>query len=154
MAKSRNRVGYVENDTVLTPKYVFDALGAIFDLDVASSKSVYDEVGAVKCYTIDDDGLSQPWDGLVWCNPPYSNCTPWVDRLIEHNNGIALLPASKSKWGEKVFNQATAVLMLPYNFKFVGTNGEPKPIFMPVYLYAFGERAKSILINSELGIVR
>ena len=154
MAKSRNRVDYVENDTVLTPKYIFDALALEFDLDVASSKSVYDEVNAKKRFTIENDGLAQPWNGLVWCNPPYSNCSPWVDRMIEHNNGIALLPASKSRWGEKVFARANGMLMLPPNFKFVGTNGEPKPIYMPVYLYSFGDRATKALLLSGLGIIR
>ena len=24
------------------------------------------------------DGLSRPWWGRVWCNPPYSDCGAWV----------------------------------------------------------------------------
>lgn len=48
-------------------------------LDVAASPST------AKCsrfYTASDDGLSQPWDGVVWCNPPYSDPSPWVKRAI------------------------------------------------------------------------
>lgn len=46
-----------------------------FTLDVAAS------AGNAKCetfYTIEHDGLSRPWHGRVWCNPPYSDCGSWV----------------------------------------------------------------------------
>lgn len=34
---------------------------------------------------IADDGLSRPWPALIsiWLNPPYSNPTPWVERIAE-----------------------------------------------------------------------
>lgn len=55
----------------------FDPLMARFrfTLDVAASPH------NAKCrdyFTPDDDGLKQPWDGSVWCNPPYSDCGAWV----------------------------------------------------------------------------
>lgn len=32
-------------------------------------------------WTRTDDALSQPWAGeRVWCNPPYSNIRPWVEK--------------------------------------------------------------------------
>lgn len=46
-----------------------------FDLDVAAATH---NAKAPQFYTIDDDGLTQPWDGNVWCNPPYSDCGAWV----------------------------------------------------------------------------
>lgn len=30
------------------------------------------------------DGLSAPWFGNVWCNPPYSDPAPWAARMREH----------------------------------------------------------------------
>ena len=70
------------NDEHYTPSWVFDALGLTFDLDVASSDSPYVVVPTIKRYTIKDDGLNKPWQGLVWMNPPFSGVTPWVDKWI------------------------------------------------------------------------
>lgn len=39
-------------------------------------------------YTIDDDALTQDWHkdakgGIAWCNPPYDNILPWVEKAAE-----------------------------------------------------------------------
>nr|WP_302665742.1 DNA N-6-adenine-methyltransferase [uncultured Agathobaculum sp.] len=53
-----------------TPQDFFDELNSEFHftLDVCA---VPENAKCEKFYTPDDDGLSQPWDGVVWCNPPY-----------------------------------------------------------------------------------
>ena len=77
-----------------TPKSVFDALGVGFDLDVCSPGLDKTWVPAECALTIADDGLTSPWHGFVWCNPPYGKgIDKWINRMAEHNNGIALLPA-------------------------------------------------------------
>jgi hypothetical protein len=48
---------------------------APFTLDVAAAPH---NTKAPEFYTRDDDGLSHPWRGRVWCNPPYSDCGAWV----------------------------------------------------------------------------
>lgn len=52
-----------------------ERFGYPFDLDVAASPR---NAKAPKFYTREDDGLTQPWRGFVWCNPPYSDCGAWV----------------------------------------------------------------------------
>jgi phage N-6-adenine-methyltransferase len=48
-----------------------------FTIDVAAAAH------NAKCrrfYSIEDDGLEQPWQGNVWCNPPYSNLRAWLQK--------------------------------------------------------------------------
>lgn len=59
------------------------------DLDPASCDEAQQTVGAGTYYTKDTDGLSQPWHGRVWLNPPYSktgarsNQEIWSRRLAD-----------------------------------------------------------------------
>jgi hypothetical protein len=100
-------------DDFLTPAWVFVALGLRFDVDVASPP--WDtHVPADVVYTMADDGLSQPWFGRVWMNPPYSKPEPWVDRFIEHANGIALVPTSNGRWFGRLWMHAVG-LVVPTN---------------------------------------
>lgn len=46
-----------------------------FNLDAAAAEH---NAKAPRYYTREQDGLSQPWEGNVWCNPPYSDCGAWV----------------------------------------------------------------------------
>src|SRR5689334_3712102 len=46
-----------------------------FELDVAAADH---NAKAPSYYTREQDGLTQPWRGIVWCNPPYSDCGAWV----------------------------------------------------------------------------
>jgi phage N-6-adenine-methyltransferase len=59
-----------------TPKEWIEAArvlyGGVIDLDPASCEEAQHVVQATTYYTKDQDGLSLPWIGNVWCNPPYS----------------------------------------------------------------------------------
>lgn len=48
-----------------------------FDLDVAACEEAHH---APRWYSREDDGLRQPWSGRVWCNPPWDDLRPWVER--------------------------------------------------------------------------
>lgn len=74
----------------LTPPYVVDSLG-MFDLDPCGAPG---HVLARQTYLLDDgqDGLTLPWFGRVWLNPPYGRqAEPFLARLAEHGCGTALL---------------------------------------------------------------
>lgn len=75
----------------------------VFDLDVAAS---FENAKARRFYTAEDDGLSLPWIGNVWCNPPYSGLAAWVSKAWEEwdcgnaHSIVMLLPANRTeqKW--------------------------------------------------------
>jgi len=107
----------VTSDDCYTPKWVFDAMGLQFDLDVAAPPGGPWHVPAGRWYTAEDDGLTQPWDGLVWCNPPYSGFAPWVDRWAAHPTGVLMgyeLP--EVRWKPHVYAAAEAVAFLAVSF--------------------------------------
>ena len=122
------------SDDYYTPPWVFERLGLTFDLDVAAPPGGVDWVPASRFYTIEDDGLSRPWHGRVWMNPPYSQATPWVQRFIDHGHGVALLPFAKSTWLWDLWGVADGITPLPRrNQSFVGGD-----VMLPVFLAAFG----------------
>jgi ParB family chromosome partitioning protein len=81
------------SDEWYTPRHVIEAarsvLGGI-DLDPASCATAQEVVQAGTYYTREQDGLSLPWFGRVWLNPPYS--TPLMGKFTgrlrqEYNAG-------------------------------------------------------------------
>ena len=127
------------SDEWYTPKSVFDGLGLTFDLDVCSPKGGTGLVPALRSYCLEDDGLLSPWHGRVWMNPPYSKPAPWVEKWINHANGIALLPMAKSKWMNRLFDTDAHFIVLPSNFKFVSPDGKPISLMMGSMLWALGD---------------
>lgn len=110
-------------DEWLTPKWITDKLGP-FDLDPCSPV-VRPWDTAKKYYTIADSGLLKPWNGFVWCNPPYNDIKAWMARMVEHNNGIALTFArtDTAYWHEYVFPKASALFFLRGRLSFHHVDG-------------------------------
>ena len=67
-----------------------------FDLDPCATA---ENAKCPRFYTREDDGLSRPWTGRVFCNPPYGRqIGAWVARAYEAAQGeaelvVCLLPA-------------------------------------------------------------
>jgi hypothetical protein len=101
-------------------------------------------------YTITDDGMSLPWDGLVWCNPPFGpDAERWLTRCAEHGNAVALVPArTETRWFVKtIWNVADGVLFLhgrPHFHHVDGRRGAANS-GAPICLVAYGASALSRL---------
>jgi phage N-6-adenine-methyltransferase len=73
-----------------------------FDLDVAASRQ---NALAADFFDARFSGLERGWWGRVWCNPPYSEIRPWVEKAeAEHRRGrtlaiVMLLPANRTEQG-------------------------------------------------------
>ena len=76
-----------KSDEWETPPDLFAYLNTRFHftLDVAATRE------NTKCpsyYTMVEDGLRQPWNGSIWCNPPYTRhqAKNWVLKAIHELN--------------------------------------------------------------------
>jgi hypothetical protein len=153
MLLGKNKPLDPNKDEQYTPKWIFDKLNVIFDLDVAAPIERKDHVPALNRLTVLDDALTQDWSGMVWMNPPYSKAKPWVEKFLDHGNGIALLPYSKALWMIDMWNKADAICPV-YDIKFEQVEGKAQGIFMPVALFALGIQADMILRKAEINKVR
>ena len=126
-----------------TPQPLFDNLDKEFHftLDPAATKE------NAKCenyYTVEDNGLMQPWTGNVWLNPPYGKgriIEPWIDKtVLEVCAGncmvVALLPARVDTiwFHEGVFPYVSQLRFIYGRLKFEGgKDTAPFPSVIAVY---------------------
>ena len=142
-------------DECYTPQWVFDGLGIKFDLDVASANHPLIVVPTKNRYTKDDDALLQDWFGNVWMNPPFSKVTPWIDKWLNHNQGICLVPlSSNARWINKLWDSEAACLYLPPNMKFQGASGLTVHMRWRTALWALGDQNIEALERLNIGKVR
>jgi len=135
-----------------TPSWIFAKLNITFDIDVASPPNGPPFTPCKKYFTQLDDGLTQTWQGSVFMNPPFSNPGMWVAKWLDHANGIALLPFSKSAWFDKLWDSQAAIVRLPWNLKFNDPKGGGGSIFLACLLAGLGEANIKALNN--IGNVR
>jgi DNA N-6-adenine-methyltransferase (Dam) len=116
----------------ITPRWILDALGR-FDLDpCAADPRPWD--CAKRSYTERDDGLSRPWTGRVFLNPPFCRygVDRWMMRMAEHNHGIALLHVRpETTWFTPCWQHASGMLFLRRRVIFHKPDGSPQTISNP-----------------------
>lgn len=108
-----------------TPAWIFEKLDTVFDLDPCSPEGGLPWLPAKKTYSIKDNGLTSPWFGKVWLNPPYGRLTAtWLERMHEHRNGISLVFArTDCKWYHDFVANADAILFIKGRIAFVDGAG-------------------------------
>lgn len=88
-------------------------------------------------YTPGDDGLARSWSGeRVWCNPPYSDIRPWVEKAHREifagkaDRVVMLVPANRTEqawWQDLVEGQRSkgglfSVQFLRGRMRFIAAN--------------------------------
>ena len=142
--------GHTAGDEWYTPRWLFDALGIQFDIDVcAPADLTHVTTPANKYFNENDNGLEQPWNGTIWCNPPYSTPAPWALQCVEHGDGLLLthIPMN-AEWCMAVWN-ACAGIRLFQAIEFVRPDGKTQRPGSWLQLAAFGEVAYNALKNME-----
>jgi hypothetical protein len=116
----------------MTPPEVFNAMATEFDIDVASpGRQSVPWIPAKRHLTKREDGLSSAWAGFVWMNPPYglrNGMLDWIEKFIEHGNGVALVPDfTSTDWWQTLTAASDAILFVKPKIQFLprretGTN--------------------------------
>lgn len=104
-----------------TPKELFTDMAIEFDLDPCQPEEKIPWIPAKKHYWKKIDGLSQPWAGRVWLNPPYGKYTgDWLKKMHEHRDGMALVfSRTDCLWYHQYASKCDAILFLKGRVKFV-----------------------------------
>ncbi|MFI8977259.1 DNA N-6-adenine-methyltransferase [Nocardia asteroides] len=144
----------MKSDTWLTPPQILDALGP-FDLDPCAAPPPRPWSTASHHISAPDDGLTQPWAGRVWLNPPYSRqAVTWLARLAEHGSGTALVFArTETRWFvDTVWSQASAMLFLHGRLHFHHRDGTRAAANAgaPSVLVAYGAADAAVLASAPL----
>lgn len=156
MSLSSHQSARMGSDEWMTPPEILDALGD-FDLDPCSPiNRPWDT--AAEHYTTLDDGLSKPWRGRVWLNPPFGReADKWMRKMVKHGDGIALLPArtETTMFYETVWPAADAICFMrgrPHFHRVTGERGATNS-GAPICLIAYGQQNIMPLAMAELGVV-
>jgi hypothetical protein len=106
-----------ENEWYTPARYIEAARAVLgdIDLDPASSATANETVKAPQIFTLDDDGLDQPWHGRVWLNPPYGRLAgEFITKLVwDHQTenvtaAVALVNAhcTDTSWFQQLWDYA------------------------------------------------
>ena len=133
-------------DDWYTPRWLFDAAGLVFDLDVAAPVDPAYRTCPARAYlTAADDGLTSSWSGMVWMNPPFRRPGPWAARFADHGNGLALVPAARSAWLGNLLRSADSICLLGMGDGFLRPDGTRANYPISCVLVAIGPTATDAL---------
>jgi hypothetical protein len=138
----------------LTPPCIIQSLG-VFDLDPCAAPSPRPWPTAQRHFELPEDGLSLPWKGRVWLNPPYDeNIGKWMEKMALHGSGIALIFARTEieVWQRWVWPYADKILFIAGRLSFYfpdGTKGKGSS-GAPSTLISYSKKDSEILYNSGI----
>lgn len=124
-----------------TPQDFFDNLNDEFHFDLDAC-AIPENAKCERFFTPEQDGLSQPWTGNVWCNPPYGkDISKWIAKAqneIKQNANVVVLlvPArTDTRWfHDYLYNKPNVELrFVKGRLKFGGsTNCAPFPSMVAI----------------------
>lgn len=154
MSLSSHQSARMKNDEWLTPPEIIKALGD-FDLDPCAPAVRPWDMAKRHFWA---EGLDMPWEGRVWCNPPFGReAVKWLRKLAAHGDGIGLVPArtETAMFYEVVWPLADAVCFIKGRPHFHYVNGDRAAANSgaPICLVAYGAANVKALKRADLGIV-
>lgn len=120
------------SDEWATPPEIVASLEAElghFDLDPCCRPET---ARAPRFFTKDVDGLTQPWIGRVFLNPPYSKPAPWIKKAIEEISAgrcvlvAAVLPVrTDTGWFHDLIKDRAEIRFIRRRVLWLGWEGTP-----------------------------
>ncbi len=101
------------------------------------------------------DGLTQRWEGEVWCNPPYGReISLWIDKAIHEiphvGNIVMLVPArTDTKWFQKLIKNAQLAVFIQGRLSFNGRGPAPFPSVVAILSRGQRGNCKMIIANKD-----
>jgi hypothetical protein len=144
-----------DSDEWFTPASVMDVVWGVLgqpDLDPASCDVAQKTVQAKHFYTKEQDGLTQPWFGKVFCNAPYSHPTldRYVTRLIDKYQIGNVIEAillvnnmTDAKWFHEAMAACSAFCLWRGRIKFENPDKDP-PVLASLYGSCFFYFGKNV----------
>lgn len=113
-----------------------------FNLDPCSDDTNYK---CEKHFTLADDGLSKNWEGYrVFCNPPYSDISKWVEKAFREGHKdntivVMLIPArTDTKYFHDYILYRSEIRFVKGRLKFgEGKNSAPFPSMVVIFRGAY-----------------
>jgi phage N-6-adenine-methyltransferase len=111
-----------DGDEWYTPAYLVEAarvaMGSI-DLDPASCETAQAVVQAATFYTKADNGITSPWSGNVWMNPPYSVPQEFTRKAIDEWRAGTIAQAiilvnncTETEWFHELMQDTACICLL------------------------------------------
>jgi ParB family chromosome partitioning protein len=157
--------GTGQNEWYTPPEHIAavrEVLGTI-DLDPASTETANRTVKAARYYSTDDDGLSQPWSGRVFLNPPYAQpyIAQFVGKLVDevdagHVDEAILLTHNytDTAWFHNAEEHCNAICFTRGRIGFLSPTGErAAPTQGQAFFYYGDDVARFALRFSSLGFL-
>ncbi len=137
-----------KSDVYLTPPPILNPLGH-FDLDPCCPPDMPWRTADVMV-SLPTDGLAIEWNGRVWLNAPYGpELWPWLEKLANHGNGIAISFARTETAGffKHVWHRASALLFIKGRLHFYRPDGTQMKANAggPSVLIAYGQLNATVL---------
>lgn len=140
MEASREIFHSSKNHEWQTPSHIIEAARKAMvwiDLDPASSEKANERVKATSYFDREMDGLSLPWHGNIWLNPPYGRSGPWKSNaavwsrklIVEHEQGrvrqacLLVKAAPSEKWFKPLYRYP--ICFTDGRVSFLNASGRP-----------------------------
>jgi len=122
-----------------TPTQIIEAIRTEFPFTLEAAASMENTAGR-RYFDIENDALSQTWNGVVWCNPPYGRRVDrWLIKGAESADAgavvVFLLPArTDTAWFHEIVLPRAEVRFLRGRLKFGGAkHSAPFPSMLAIF---------------------
>lgn len=120
-----------ERDSWRTPIKVFAWLDRIYRFNYDTACTTENALARPVWRGSDNrDALSSEWIGVLFCNPPYSQIGPWVDKAIQSAESgatvVMLIPSPNGEsYHAKALRHAKRLILINGRLSFINSDGKP-----------------------------